>query len=70
MLRKNPNQKSKAYGGTFAIVAVRSHSHPALAGCSKGRVDKNRFNGFAGAGKTAEAVEFPSATSHPVEAGC
>jgi hypothetical protein len=28
------------------------------------------FNGFAGAGKTAEAVEFPSATSHPAEAGC
>jgi hypothetical protein len=26
------------------------------------------FNGFAGAGKTAEAVEFPSATSHPAEA--
>jgi hypothetical protein len=36
----------------------------------KKQVDKNRFNGFAGEGKTAEAVEFPSATSHPAEAGC
>jgi len=25
---------------------------------------------FAGAGKTAEAVEFPSATSHPAESVC
>jgi hypothetical protein len=33
-------------------------------------MDKNRFNGFAGAGKTAEAVEFLSATSHPASAGC
>jgi hypothetical protein len=37
---------------------------------SKGRVDNNRFNGFAGAGKTAEAVEFLSAPDHPAEAGC
>jgi hypothetical protein len=36
----------------------------------KTQANKNRFNGFAGAGKTAEAVEFPSATSHPAEAGC
>jgi hypothetical protein len=50
----------------FTLVNLLAQLHGSgLAGCPKGRVDKNRFNGFADAGKTAEAVEFPSCDLPP-----